>query len=111
VSPLPPAPNVLDVSTQSICPAQVVEHLDIPSSSAAYAVAMAALGSPGSLPDVGALDTAQICAWPLMPFVTPVSLALNELSLAAAIGPRAITGMRTSEPALKCYVTASCGEG
>ena len=30
VSPLPAAPNVLNVSTQAICPVQVVEHLTIP---------------------------------------------------------------------------------
>jgi hypothetical protein len=111
VSPLPHAPNVLNVSTQSICPVQVVEHLDIPGSSAAYAVAMAALATPGQLPDIGAINTAQVCAWPLMPFVTPTSLVLNEAHLVSTIGPRALTGMLTSEPPLKCYVTASCPVG
>jgi hypothetical protein len=43
VSPLPPAPNVLDVSTQALCPLQVDEHLTIPADGVAYAVAMAAL--------------------------------------------------------------------
>jgi hypothetical protein len=85
VSPLPPAPNVLNVSTQSICPLQAVEHLTIPASSAAYAVAMAALATPGQLPDMGAINPSAVCA-----------------------SPRAITGMITSEPPLKCYVTASC---
>ena len=41
-----------------------------------------------------------------MPYVTPTSLALNEAYLASVIGPRALTGMQTSEPPLKCYVTA-----
>jgi hypothetical protein len=111
VSPLPPAPNVLNVSTQSVCPTQVVEHLTIPATSAAYAVAMAALATPGQLPSLATIDRqrASICSWPLMPYVTPASLALNEATLISLIGPRAITGMVTSEPPLKCYVTLSCG--
>jgi hypothetical protein len=111
VSPLPPASNVLNVSTQSICPLQVVEHLTIPASSAAYAVAMAALASPGELPVVSNIDKSAVCASPLMPYVTPTSLLLNELTIVSLVGPRAITGMITSESPLKCYVSASCGGG
>ncbi len=109
VSPLPPAPNVLNVSTQSVCPLQPVEHLTIPANEAAYAVAMAALAAPGRLPDLADLDRAQVCASPLMPYVTPTSLALNEGELVTLVGERATVGEVTSEPPLKCYVTASCG--
>jgi hypothetical protein len=108
VSPLPPAPNVLDVSTQSLCPLQVDEHLTIPADGAAYAVALAALATPGQLPDLTSIDRATACPQLLMPYVTPVSLALNEVNLVTLVGTRAIVGMITSEPPLKCYVTTSC---
>ncbi|HUE07428.1 MAG TPA: hypothetical protein VMP41_08365 [Acidimicrobiales bacterium] len=108
VSPLPPAPNVLDVSTQSLCPLQVDEHLTIPADGAAYAVAMAALAAPGQLPDLAAIDRTTVCPQLLMPFVTPLSLTAHETQLVALVGERATVGMVTSEPPLRCYVTASC---
>jgi hypothetical protein len=109
VSPLPPAPNVLDVSTQALCPLQVDEHLTIPADGVAYAVAMAALAAPGRLPDLAAIDRAAVCPKLLMPFVSPLSLAVHEAQLVALVGERATVGMVTSEPPLRCYVTASCG--
>ena len=109
VSPLPPAPNVLNVSTQSLCPLQVDEHLTIPADGVAYAVAMAALAAPGQLPDLASIDRATVCPQLLMPYVTPVSLVTNEAHLVELVGERATVGMVTSEPPLKCYVTASCG--
>jgi hypothetical protein len=108
VSPLPPAPNVENVSTQSLCPLQVDEHLTIPANGVAYVVAMAALASPGQLPDLASIDRAKVCPQLLMPYVTPVSLVLNEAKLVALVAARATVGMITSEPPLKCYVTASC---
>jgi hypothetical protein len=109
VSPLPPAPNVLDVSTQSLCPLQVDEHLTIPAVGVAYAVAMAALAAPGQLPDLAAIDRATVCPQLLMPYVSPLSLVVHEAQLVALVGERATVGMITSEPPLGCYVTASCG--
>jgi hypothetical protein len=109
VSPLPPAPNVLDVSTQSLCPLQVDEHLTIPADGVAYAVAMAALATPGQLPDLAAIDRGMVCPRLLMPYVTPLSLVAHEAQLVALVGERATVGMVTSEPPLRCYVTASCG--
>jgi hypothetical protein len=109
VSPLPPAPNVLDVSTQSLCPLQVDEHLTIPADGVAYALAMAALTTPGQLPDLAAIDRATVCPQLLMPYVTPLSLVAYEAQLVALVGERATVGMITSEPPLRCYVTASCG--
>jgi hypothetical protein len=111
VSPLPPAPNVLNVSTQSLCPLQVDEHLTIPANGIAYVVAMAALATPGQLPDLASIDRAKVCPQLLMPYVTPVSLVLNEAKFVALVGERAVVGMIPSEPPLKCYVTASCGSG
>ena len=92
VSPLPPAPNVLNVSTQSLCPLQIDEHLTIPANGAAYAVAMAALASPGELPDVASLDLAKVCPELLMPYVSPASLALNEAKLVTLVGERGARG-------------------
>jgi hypothetical protein len=108
VSPLPPAPNVLDVSTQSLCPLQVDEHLTIPAVGVAYAVAMSALATPGRLPDLAAIDRARVCPQMLMPYVSPLSLLVHEAQLVALVGERATVGMITSEPPLRCYVTASC---
>ena len=108
MSPLPPAPNVLNVSTQSLCPLQVNEHLTIPANAAAYAVAMAALATPGQLPVLAAIDRGKVCASLFMPYVTPASLVLNEAHLVALVATRATMGMIPSEPPLKCYVTASC---
>ncbi len=106
VSPLPPAPNVENVSTQSLCPLQVDEHLTIPANGVAYAVAMAALATPGQLPDLASIDRAKVCPQLLMPYVSPASLVLNEATLVVLVGTRAVVGMITSEPPLKCYVTA-----
>lgn len=110
VSPLPPAPNVLNVSTQSLCPLQVDEHLTIPANGVAAAVAMAALATPGQLPDLASIDRTAVCPQLLMPTVSPLSLALHETQLVALVGERATVGMITSEPPLRCYVTASCGD-
>ena len=111
VSPLPPAPNVLDVSTQSLCPLQIDEHLTIPADGVAYALAMTALSEPGQLPDVAAIDRAAVCPRELMPFVTPLSLAEHEAQLVTLVGERATVGMITSEPPLRCYVDATCASG
>jgi triacylglycerol esterase/lipase EstA (alpha/beta hydrolase family) len=108
VSPLPPAPNVFNVATQQICPLQVVEHLDIPTSSAAYAVAIAALAHPGRLPNLAAIDTAQVCADPFMPYDSAVSVVQHEAYSASVLPTRLTTGMVTSEPPLACYVTNTC---
>lgn len=107
VSPLPPAPNVEDVAVQQICPLQPVEHLDIPAVSAAWAVAWAALSHPGALPDLGSIDAASVCAAPLMPYVTPASLAANEAYFATVIPVRLTTGEVPAEPPLRCYVYAT----
>lgn len=107
VSPLPPAPNVEDVAVQQICPLQPVEHLDIPATSAAYAVALDALSHPGALPDLKSIDTAAVCADPLMPYVTPASLIANEAYFASVIPGRLTTGLVPAEPPLRCYVYAS----
>jgi hypothetical protein len=110
VSPLPPAPNVLNVSTQSLCPLQIDEHLTIPANGVAYAVAMAALAAPGQLPNLASIDRSAVCPQLLMPYVTPISLVLHEATLVTLVAERATVGMITSEPPLKCYVTASCAQ-
>lgn len=108
VGPLPPAPNVLNVADQQICPAQPVEHLDVIAMSAPYAVAMAALATPGALPDITSIDRARVCAHPYMPSVTPAAFAAHEAQFGVLAARRLTTGLVTSEPPLACYVTASC---
>lgn len=108
VSPLPPAPNVLDVAVQQICPLLPVEHLDIPASSAAYAVAILALSHPGQLPELRDIDRSTVCTQPFMPYVTAASFVSHEAAFAAVIPGRLTSGEVTREPPLRCYVTASC---
>ncbi|MCW2785582.1 MAG: putative lipase [Marmoricola sp.] len=107
VSPLPAAPNVLNVSEQSICPLNVEEHLTFPASPSAYAVVMAALATPGKLPDVSALDKRAICSELFQPNVSLASFVTNEAKIAAVVPQRILTGMITSEPPLRCYVYAN----
>jgi hypothetical protein len=107
VSPLPAAPNVLNVSEQSICPLNVEEHLTFPASPSAYAVVMAALATPGQLPDLSKLNKAAICSELFQPNVTLGSFILNEAKIASVVPSRILTGMITAEPPLKCYVYAS----
>jgi hypothetical protein len=75
----------------------------------AYAIAMAALATPWQLPDPAGIDRATVCPQLLMPYVTPLSLVAHEAQLVTLVGERATVGMITSEPPLRCYVTASCG--
>jgi hypothetical protein len=70
---------------------------------------MAALATPGHLPDLAAIDRGTVCPQLLMPYVTPSSLVVHEAQLVALVGERATIGMITSEPPLRCYVTATCG--
>ena len=104
VAPLPLAPNVVNVSLQDICPTQIFEHATIIASSVGYAVIMGALAHPGELPDLTSINRRTVCSNPLMPTVTPVSLATNELKLVALVAVRLTQHMIPREPPLKCYV-------
>jgi hypothetical protein len=107
VGPLPPAANVLNVNEQAECPTQLYEHLTITASSMAYAVVMAAINSPGQLPNLSKIDFGQVCSNLLMPYVTPISLVTAEASILATLPGRLLTGQVAAEPPLKCYVYAS----
>lgn len=74
----------------------------------AYAVQMAALATPGQLPDRADIDRATVCPELLMPAVTPESFVLDESQLLALVGERATVDMIQAEPPLRCAVTASC---
>jgi hypothetical protein len=95
---------VLNVSLQEICATQDFEHLTIIASSAGYAVIMRALAHPGELPDVNSINRGAVCSNPLMPTVTPVSFATNELKIATLVALRITQHMVPREPPLKCYV-------
>jgi hypothetical protein len=107
VGPLPPAPNVLNANEQAECPTQLYEHLTITASSMAYAVVMAAVRSPGHVPDLSKINFSQVCSNLLMPYVTPVSLAAAEASIVATLPGRLLTGRVAAEPPLGCYVYAA----
>ncbi|HEY2215244.1 MAG TPA: hypothetical protein VGH31_09325, partial [Acidimicrobiales bacterium] len=81
-------------------------------SSMAYAVVMAAINSPGQLPNLSKIDFGQVCSNLLMPYVTPLSLVTAEASIVATLPGRLLTGQVAAEPPLKCYVYASgCASG
>ena len=109
VSPLPPAPKVLEVLTHSMRPLQVDEHLRIPANCVASAIAMAALATPGQLPELATISRAQVCPGELMRYVNPLSLPVNEAQLVTLVGEPATVGMIPSEPPLPYLVTAWCG--
>jgi hypothetical protein len=108
LSLLPAGPNVTNVAIQDLCPLDLSDHLLMPASPTAYAVAINAIEHPGQPADLGRIHLRQPCLPGTMPYVNPFSLLLHEAQIAANVGPRVLTGMVDHEPALACYVTASC---
>ncbi len=97
-----------NIATQDICPLNVAEHLTIGTSDAvAYAVAMDALMHEGPA-DAARIDRA-VCASLLMPGVNPVTFATDFAAMSIVVATTLATAPRSfEEPALKCYVDASC---
>ena len=108
LSILPAGPNVTNVATQSICPTDLSEHLTLIASPAAYAVAINAIDHPGHPADLAEVHASQPCLPGTMPGVDPSDFVGEEAHIVADVGPRLLEGMVDTEPALKCYVTASC---
>jgi triacylglycerol esterase/lipase EstA (alpha/beta hydrolase family) len=108
LSVLPKGPNVTNVSIQSVCPADVSEHLTIIASPTAYAIAMNAIEHPGKPAKLSQVHVHQPCLPGTAPEVSPKDFAHWEAVIGADVGPRLLMGPVSKEPALACYVTASC---
>jgi hypothetical protein len=109
LSKLPPGPNVVNVAIQDVCHADLSEHLAIPASPTAYAIAIDALEHPGHPADLSAVHVSQPCLPGTMPGLTPEEFLAGEAAVAGPIAQRLETGKVNREPPLRCYVTASCG--
>jgi pimeloyl-ACP methyl ester carboxylesterase len=99
---------ITNVAIQQICPLDVSDHLAIGTyDPVAYAIAIDALTHPG--PDDPSRIGGGVCAQLLMPGVNPATFATDETSSVAEIGATVASYPHVpKEPALRCYVTASC---
>jgi triacylglycerol esterase/lipase EstA (alpha/beta hydrolase family) len=102
--------EITNVAIQEVCPADVSDHLALGTQdNTAYALAIDALSHSG--PAVPSNVPQSVCTDPLMPGINkatyPFDLASATLGFAQneAAAPQV-----DSEPPLKCYVTASCGQ-
>jgi hypothetical protein len=110
---------ITNVATQDLCPADVYEHLTIGTvDPVAAALALDALTHPG--PAKLSRIPSSVCGQTYMPGVDPLNantyiqvLASQPGLLAVDVGGVNIVGVPevNSEPALPCYVFASCHVG
>ena len=102
---------VTNVAIQSVCPNDVTEHVGIGIyDNTAYQLALDALSHPGPADPARVAPTA--CLDPLMPGIDPASFAAEYADTLASIAATvAAAPQTTSEPALACYVTATCPTG
>jgi pimeloyl-ACP methyl ester carboxylesterase len=98
--------QITNVATQQICPADVYEHLAIGTiDPVAYALAIDALDHPG--PANPARIGRRVCTQTLQPGVNPATFPQN--AAAAAVDVETYPSVQIpAEPALRCYVTATC---
>jgi hypothetical protein len=98
--------DIANIATQDVCPGDFEEHLGIGTvDPVAYAIAVDALMHAGPA-DPDRVSRAA-CTQLFQPGVDPVMFPFN--AVAAAIDLETSTGRESAaEPALRCYVTASC---
>jgi pimeloyl-ACP methyl ester carboxylesterase len=104
------AGRIRNVLTQSICPNDTNEHLMIGTiDPVAYALAIDALTHPGPA-DPARLNPVDICGRPYHRGVNSLTVGADASAAVASFeGYKAATV--PAEPALRCYVTASCPGG
>lgn len=102
---------ITNVAIQTVCPADVTEHLGIGIyDNTAYQLALDALTHPG--PANPARVAATTCLSPLMPGIDPSTFSADYAQTLASVATTVATSPRTtSEPPLACYVTATCPTG
>ena len=102
--------EIMNVAIQEVCPADFSDHLALGTQdNTAYALAIDALSHPG--PAIPSNVPMSVCMDPLMPGINKTTYPADVAS--AAIGfaeNEADAPSTTSEPPLKCYVTASCSQ-
>ncbi len=99
--------RIRNVATQSVCPNDAYEHLMIGTvDPVAHALAIDALEHPGPA-DPARLDPLAICGLPYHRGVNTLTVA-NDAAMAIASFQTYEPKLVAKEPALACYVTASC---
>ena len=104
LSVLPAGPNTVTIALQDVCPTDTSEHLTIPASNTAWALALDAFLHPGRPASVKRIDTAAVCASPLMPGVDKTEYAQRLAQIGTLVGPHLMQGQVSAEPPLKAYV-------
>jgi len=107
--------EIANVAIQDLCPADPSEHLAIGTQDyVAYDLAIDALTHPGPAdPTRTAANDPQICnPTKLNPGINPLTYATDLAQSVADLGTNTATAPTVpAEPPLRCYVTASCGQG
>jgi len=100
--------QIANIAVQQICPADVSEHLAMGSYDAVgYALVVDALTHSGTADPARIPPT--VCASPFQPGVDPSTFASDYGAYLNAIGQAQQNAPQVpAEPALKCYVFASC---
>ena len=100
--------QITNVAIQTVCPDDPTEHIGIGIyDHTAYALALDALTHAGPA-DPGRVSKT-VCLDPLMPGVDAATFPANYATTLAAVGQTLATYPHVpAEPALDCYVTASC---
>jgi hypothetical protein len=100
--------QITNTATQDICPLNVADHLAYYYDPVAYALVIDALEHPGPA-DTARIDRS-VCSQISMPYVSATDIPTNTLHIYNAIFVDRLHNepQTTSEPPLKCYVTASC---
>ncbi|KAA9161902.1 lipase [Amycolatopsis acidicola] len=96
--------RISNIGLQRVCPAHVADHLTTGTVDApAFALVLDALTHQGPA-DPGRLP-AGACAQPVMPYVDPVALPVNEANLATTVATQvALYPHAPAEPAPKSYI-------
>lgn len=105
LSKLPEGPNTVTYALQDVCPTDVSEHLTIPASNTAWALALDAFMHPRKPASVSRIDRAKVCADPTMPGVDDTEYAQRLAQIGSLVGPHLLQGQVGAEPPLAPYVT------
>lgn len=102
-----PASQVSNIAIQDVCPGRYAEHIELIADAAMWAIAKDALTHDG--PAQPSRIDRSVCSQLLMPGVTTENvLSLINIIQFANAGPVGVMSLQAAEPALACYVTATC---